>query len=539
MKYIVGFDLGTHQTKICIQDVTVPTEKTFEFFNFKDLNEKLSFVLPSVVQINMDETVSYGYVDEQVCLKLNSDITSLAPVLRLIEVPPAPILPTKIQVTYSEKPVFDPWRDSLLKLKGEKTSLDLWEEECRRLDKKAYGLLKKRQEKQLRDYNNLCASIFQKNQTMIIEYQKLLSDWKKEQQSNVLHFRYFKLKAFTGLGMWNSKNFTAEEITIWYITYILLLLRDKLGEDTFTVKFGIPIGGEDNSQNKRIKQKAYQLYISAYKLSGKYKNTKEYLEENYKELHRKTQIIPLPNKDVIGEYYFDDLPESFAGLIAVTQKKKLGKGFHILVDIGGGTTDMGLFYVNQNTNLPDVIRLLSFPKGLNFIFEKAQEKNGNLSLKELQELFFQDCDQDLFSDGIDEYTKELDKSGKTIFDELYRVFIELKDQHKKTNSDLNRALDNQPIIYSGGGAIYSILHISIYSLRDIRRIDKDMLSIGNLKNKCKIPNKLYPVLAVSYGLAIYEKGFKEIEFSNVKDVFRNMSQSSANNHCDEYGVVDT
>ena len=188
MKYIVGFDLGTHQTKICIQDVTVPTEKTFEFFNFKDLNEKLSFVLPSVVQINMDETVSYGYVDEQVCLKLNSDITSLAPVLRLIEVPPAPILPTKIQVTYSEKPVFDPWRDSLLKLKGEKTSLDLWEEECRRLDKKAYGLLKKRQEKQLRDYNNLCASIFQKNQTMIIEYQKLLSDWKKEQQSNVLHF---------------------------------------------------------------------------------------------------------------------------------------------------------------------------------------------------------------------------------------------------------------------------------------------------------------------------------------------------------------
>lgn len=91
---------------------------------------------------------------------------------------------------------------------------------------------------------------------------------------------------------------------------------------------------------------------------------------------------------MIGEYYFDDLPESFAGLIAVTQKKKLGKGFHILVDIGGGTTDMGLFYVNQNTNLPDVIRLLSFPKGLNFIFEKAQEKNGNLSLKELQELFF-------------------------------------------------------------------------------------------------------------------------------------------------------
>lgn len=101
---------------------------------------------------------------------------------------------------------------------------------------------------------------------MIIEYQKLLSDWKKEQQSNVLHFRYFKLKAFTGLGMWNSKNFTAEEITIWYITYILLLLRDKLGEDTFTVKFGIPIGGEDNSQNKRIKQKhisyIYQLISS-------------------------------------------------------------------------------------------------------------------------------------------------------------------------------------------------------------------------------------------------------------------------------------
>lgn len=34
MRYMIGFDLGTHQTKICVQDAINPAEKTYQFFEF-------------------------------------------------------------------------------------------------------------------------------------------------------------------------------------------------------------------------------------------------------------------------------------------------------------------------------------------------------------------------------------------------------------------------------------------------------------------------------------------------------------------------
>lgn len=34
MSYTIGFDLGTHQTKICIQDASNAAEKNYEFLEF-------------------------------------------------------------------------------------------------------------------------------------------------------------------------------------------------------------------------------------------------------------------------------------------------------------------------------------------------------------------------------------------------------------------------------------------------------------------------------------------------------------------------
>ena len=60
----VGLDFGTHQTKICVQRVPDEGhgEPKYEFFQFEDLNGKKSYFLPSIIQINDDNTLSYGFV---------------------------------------------------------------------------------------------------------------------------------------------------------------------------------------------------------------------------------------------------------------------------------------------------------------------------------------------------------------------------------------------------------------------------------------------------------------------------------------------
>ncbi len=61
----IGLDFGTHQTKICVQRIPDEGhgEPNYEFFTFRDLNGRNQYFLPSVVQINSDDTLSYGYVD--------------------------------------------------------------------------------------------------------------------------------------------------------------------------------------------------------------------------------------------------------------------------------------------------------------------------------------------------------------------------------------------------------------------------------------------------------------------------------------------
>ena len=63
----VGLDFGTHQTKICVQRTPDEGhgEPIYEFFQFEDLKGRKSYFLPSVIQINEDDTLSYGYVNPE------------------------------------------------------------------------------------------------------------------------------------------------------------------------------------------------------------------------------------------------------------------------------------------------------------------------------------------------------------------------------------------------------------------------------------------------------------------------------------------
>ena len=63
----IGLDFGTHQSKICVQRIPDEGhgEPNYEFFQFTDLQGNKQYFLPSVIQINEDDNLSYGYVDSK------------------------------------------------------------------------------------------------------------------------------------------------------------------------------------------------------------------------------------------------------------------------------------------------------------------------------------------------------------------------------------------------------------------------------------------------------------------------------------------
>ena len=65
MQRTIGLDFGTHQTKICVEEKD-RFETHYSFVSFLDNKGKSSYVLPSIIRINTDGKLSYGYIEEGV-----------------------------------------------------------------------------------------------------------------------------------------------------------------------------------------------------------------------------------------------------------------------------------------------------------------------------------------------------------------------------------------------------------------------------------------------------------------------------------------
>ena len=56
----VGLDFGTHQTKVCIEDKQ-GAETHYKFQRFMDLSGKRLYTFPSVIYIDQDKKLHYGF----------------------------------------------------------------------------------------------------------------------------------------------------------------------------------------------------------------------------------------------------------------------------------------------------------------------------------------------------------------------------------------------------------------------------------------------------------------------------------------------
>lgn len=538
MSYTVGLDFGTHQTKVCIEDASNPAQKIYEFFEFETPEKNKTVLLPSIVQINNDNTVSYGFIDETKCKKesfLCDKPVLILPQKPILELPQKP-----------EKKAYPP-EPQLQNLKGYSMKDQLFfihkdlpykkyqrEKICKKIDEDY--------DNEIEDWNLECNAIEVDYNYDLVEYEKekeerinkyeyAKAQWEKDSLEQEQIFRYFKLATFSNQS-WKYK-IKPHIISIWYLTFIFFKIQDKYGNDFYT-QMGIPSGIE-TVHSKRQKVLALRIIVSANLLIDVYKNIDNFLKAKYTDLLDNTKFVDCTEEDKFT-YGIDVIPEAFAGLTSVIKQGKLTKGIHLLVDIGGGTTDIALFSINEE-KLPNIYAVFSFPKGLNYIFEKYLNEKKQISISKLQRIFREN--QTGFENYISFYHQQLKDETDKIVQIVEQIFSDRKKIHGFNLSKLRDALKNQPIVYCGGGSMYNLMRIPLTNFTDVRLINKGLLSIPYISNKY-IDESLFTILATSYGLSIQLES--EIKNTPIEKIFdhlpKKQKETLIQDHT-EHGMSDT
>lgn len=388
----VGLDFGTHQTKVCIENRD-GVEINYSFMQFEDCNHCMSYTIPSVIGIDRQGLLYYGYLPD-------------------------------------------------------------------------------------------------------IDFEYVI--------------KYFKQNTFN-----QSKNYSSQSeikqvgsiyFSIWFIAYILFDLEHLYGQE-FTIQMGAP---SDSSHIEEVKEIATQIVASAYRLvEDVFNNDKqEFLKTTFQELINKTEIVDY-SKEVKEEYGLLVFPEAYACLKPIINQGKLASGMSLMIDIGGGTTDISFFTIENNQ--PQVYDFYTINKGLNFLTE-AKNRNLGTSVNIVDE---SEIKQELRK----VYFKKIHNICNSLRDKLLDEF---KKQTTLKEYRLLDALKNRPLVYSGGGSTFKCLRNTYLGFQEKKQISHNEWNVKCVKDIEDIINLgLCPILSTAYGLAISTEN-DNIVMKPFRDIFENL-----------------
>ncbi len=532
MDITLGLDFGTHQSKLCMS--YMPNNETiFEFVEFDLPDGKKSVLFPSLIQINKDNTIRIGSVDYDTCATLP------------IPPPREPKLPNRPDIVFPEEPdqTLPPepkreeavpviengadWKDAL---KSIKTSMEenrkkddgafkrehkIWAKKCQRI------------REQHKEWENTCRilnnrlRLWQKEVDAInAEYAEEYAFWERH-NTEYRVLRYFKQAAFTTTLQWPKEEIPADTLSIWYLTYLLLYVRryvkerfNEVFEESVSVQMGVPSGLNDNV-SRWIKYRGQRLLVAARHLMELFEAPEEMCTLPYPDLIEMTKYSEGNVVEEAEMYGFVVIPEAYAGLQSLTYSRRLSRGnMHLLVDIGGGTTDIAFFTIDESL-MPSIHTVTSFHKGLNFVLENYVREHPGVSMGEAQGLLRTHLE--LFHKAISAYTVELRKELNYLIDLVSTEFKKEVAGTELTTSRLIEAMMGRPIVYCGGGSVFPNMRISHHYFSDKRLINKDTLNIPNLLNRGLDP-VFYTILATAYGLSI--PTFEEIKTIDVRQLWK-------------------
>lgn len=342
--------------------------------------------------------------------------------------------------------------------------------------------------------------------------------------------RYFKQSAFRPSPS-SMKQVNAMFFSTWYLAYILFDLEEIYGKE-FTIQMGAPT---DSSHVNVVKTIATRIVASAYKLvEDVFANDKEkFLATPMKELVDMTELVPYSKetKEELGLLVF---PEAYACLKPLISQGKLATGMSLMIDIGGGTTDISFFTIEKEkptdkTEEPQVYDFYSINKGLNFL-TGANENNQTGTVVNVQDA------SEINQGRRNEYINEVNQVWVNLMNKLKDEF---KKQTKLPVRRLWNALKNRPLVYCGGGSTFASLRVNYGGYKDKKQISHKEWNVKSIKDIEEIiDDELCPILSTAYGLAI-STGNDNIVMKPFKDIFENIrGLEEENKHHDNNAYED-
>lgn len=537
MDITLGLDFGTHQSKLCMS--YMPNNETiYEFVEFTLADGTKNVLFPSLIQINKDDTIRIGSVDYETCAS-----KPIAPPERP-ELPPRPniVFPEEPDPTLppepkreEPKPQIEDGADWQNALKAIKNSM-----ESQKKDKGNFKQLHKAWAKKCqfirerhKEWENRCRALnyqlglWQKKVDAInAEYEEEFEYWQQHStEPRVL--RYFKQAAFTHTMQWDKDEIPADTLCIWYLTYLLLIVKryvkerfNEVFEESVSVQMGVPSGLDDGT-SRWIKYRGQRILVAARHLMELFGAPEKMCTLPYQDLIEMTKYS---EGDVVTEaenYGFVIIPEAYAGLQSLTYSRRLSRGnMHLLVDIGGGTTDIAFFTIDESL-MPSIHTVTSFHKGLNYVLEHYLREHPGISMGDAQALLRTSIGQ--FSNSIAAYTTELRKELNSIIDHVVHVFNQEVVGTELSSARLVEAMMGRPIVYCGGGSVFPNMRIAHHYFSDRRLINKDILNIPNLLNRGLEPVH-YTILATAYGLSI--PTYEEIKTMDARQLWKTIAKNA-------------
>lgn len=198
----------------------------------------------------------------------------------------------------------------------------------------------------------------------------------------------------------------------------------------------------------------------------------------------------------------------------------------LMIDIGGGTTDISFFTIKNNK--PQVYAFYSVDKGLNY-------------LTDAENLDSMRPDSNVHDESEIHKTRiyDLQKDISNIHNNLIkRLVSELTSQTSKHPSELYRVLNIRPLIYSGGGSTFKKLRLPYGGFQEIIHVSDKQWRTEAMEEARIIQGKgLCPVLSTAYGLSIHMDN-DDIHCEPFRDIFANLRNAEEEDRRSRFSYGD-
>ncbi|MEO9887063.1 MAG: hypothetical protein ABJR05_14505 [Balneola sp.] len=339
-----------------------------------------------------------------------------------------------------------------------------------------------------------------------IHYDGSVSVGNSVEKSITESFRYFKMASaedqdFRGVSGLNQDqehydhkrygSYTPEVISIIYLAFVIGMVEQRLNDSlsdgdsavnsgsfmsrffggnksndepsvahTFHYQVGIPTEWS-NKANYWRRRKFEQILYLAHQLNETYnfeflressiEELLTFIESEFKDLAE--NLTANTWESIVKESAISAFPEAAAGLTYLVKTEKIGEGYYLSLDIGGGSTDISFFRVNSNRTF-EYLASESLLIASNDVFDSYRVLRGSdYSLEMTQDFLDNNSSYDLANDeefilACRSTIRRLEKKIKKIYNQ--RVYHRFKKYVANT-----KFKDQSCYLYGGGSFLFT------------------------------------------------------------------------------------